>query len=320
MSGKMAIVAVVGIFIGVFSIMAVLIIGLATSANEADHVVEAAQGEAKPETGSPSAVGYSPVGGNASAQATTQKKDVSSRAAMQGVGFAQKPYAASQNVTPFSVPTGITVTGRGVIPVVPDALGVTFYVYNESTQIADAINQNSAATEAVLNAIRGNGIEDRHIQTKNYSVTTLTDYQSGRRITVGYAASSTIDITIVEISEASAILSSILDAGGTATSLYGMNWHVERPGDYAAELRRLAIEDARAKADEAAALLGISVGAPINVQISGFGGRHNNTYSPAVMEASMSSFDMMPSVPSLEAGEQELSMTVDVLYGIVVSE
>src|SRR5438477_12232277 len=66
---------------------------------------------------------------------------------------------------PQNAPHEITVSGQGKAYAKPDVAMVTFGVTTEAPKSQDAVNQNNAKMNAVIDAIKSLGVQDKDIQT-----------------------------------------------------------------------------------------------------------------------------------------------------------
>ena len=94
-------------------------------------------------------------------------KKALSVAAAKTPATAQVSSSATQSGTSES---GIWVTGEGTVTLEPDLALLSLGVEARGETVSDAIAEASTAMEAVLGALRGRGIQDRDIQTRNFRV------------------------------------------------------------------------------------------------------------------------------------------------------
>ena len=78
-----------------------------------------------------------------------------------------------------------------------------------------------------------------------------------------YHVSNNVTVTIRDLAKAGDVLQAAIDAG--ANNIYGVNFSVGNPDPVMAEARRKASEDARARAQELAALHGVEVGEVVSI-------------------------------------------------------
>ncbi|MGH2368926.1 MAG: SIMPL domain-containing protein, partial [Chloroflexota bacterium] len=80
-------------------------------------------------------------------------------------GFGASEVLAQGVPTPAGALTGIAVQGEGEATAAPDMAFVTLGVQTEAQTAKEALDQNSAAMAAVINAVKGAGIPENKIQT-----------------------------------------------------------------------------------------------------------------------------------------------------------
>ncbi|MDQ3515008.1 MAG: SIMPL domain-containing protein [Chloroflexota bacterium] len=170
--------------------------------------------------------------------------------------------AASQAATPVAgsdVNRTITVYGEGRVVVTPDMATVTIGVETRQASLAEAQAEATTMMEAIIEAASDAGVDEDDIQTVNYSVSVIQDYdENGIAVAVtGYLVSNQVQLTIRDIDGLGALLESVVDAG--ANSIYGISFSNSDPTEAASQARRAAVEDARVKADELAAAAGVEI-------------------------------------------------------------
>jgi len=100
-------------------------------------------------------------------------------------------------------------------------------------------------------------------------------------------------------------------AGGDYTRVNGISFSVENPEQYYTQVRDLAMKDAKAKADQIAALAGVTLGKPTYVS--------DNSYIPTSypvaykMDAAGSGAG---TITPISAGDTEITLSVQVTYSI----
>ena len=207
---------------------------------------------------------------------------------------------------------GISVSGTGSVTVTPD-IGV-FEVGVEATEDTVALARSGAAEamQRVRASITGNGVEERDIATRFFNIYPQYDYDSddggGPRIT-GYTVNNHIEVKVRDIDRLSDILDQAVTAGGDAIRVGGISFRVDEPEQYADEARTLAVEDARARAQQLADLAGVTLGSARTISESS-GGFAQRSFAPAA-----EAFAADASSP-VSSGESEVSVTVHIVYGI----
>jgi uncharacterized protein YggE len=175
--------------------------------------------------------------------------------------------AGAQEATPVAGSSGPTVTvgGQGTATISPDLATVTIGVQISNADLAEAQSEASTQMNAVIEAIKGNGVEDADIQTSYYNVNVLSNYDNnGNPIEVtGYQISHQVTVTVRDLDSLNTILESSVDAG--ANTIYGISFGIADPSAAETEARKAAVEDAKAKAQELADAAGLQLGSIVSI-------------------------------------------------------
>lgn len=204
---------------------------------------------------------------------------------------------------------GIAVSGQGSVSVAPDLGLINLGVEVSASTVADARAQAADAMKAIQDALASLGVEARDIQTQYFNIYPQYSYADGEapKIT-GFTVSNQSTVKARNLDNVSAVLDAAIDAGGDAVRVNGISFTVEDPEEHLAEARREAVENARAHAEVLADAAGVTLGAAISINESVGGG---NPPYPLYERAA----DAGGSTP-VNPGEQELTISVSVVYGI----
>jgi len=217
------------------------------------------------------------------------------------------PLAASAQDMPVR---SIVVSGAGEASAVPDEAQVSAGVTAQAATAEEALDQNNMAMERVFETLREAGIEDRNIQTSNFSVNPQYEpYRENNpnppRI-VGYQVSNQVTAIVEDLDNLGATLDALVRSG--ANQINGVSFTISEPKPLEEQARRLAVQDAIAKAQTLAEAAGVTLG-PI-LSISEDGG-----YQPPMPMFARADMAMESSVP-IARGETTLSISVSITYGI----
>ena len=209
-------------------------------------------------------------------------------------------------------PRSIQVNGTGKVSVAPDKAELTLSVEVQAKTAATARNQAAKAMEALIKAIKDQGVAEKDIQTHSVSLYPNYSPDTANKI-VGYQLTNQVSVTIRAIDKASDIIDSAVQAGGNATRVQGINFAIDNPSSALANAREKAYVDAKMKAEQYAKLADVSLGAPLHIN-------EGSVFSPVphpyaemrTMKAAMADSASTPVQP----GEQELTVNVDVVFGI----
>jgi hypothetical protein len=167
--------------------------------------------------------------------------------------FAQTPTPASAS------PRTISVTGKGEVPLTPDIARITIGVRTQGVDVAEAVASNNTQAQEVVEALQEMGVAERDIQTSNFSIYPQQQYdERGQVIDTTFVVENTVYVTVRELESLGDLLDVAVGLG--ANSIYGIQFDVEEKGGAVSEARQVAVEDARAQAQELAEAAGVQLG------------------------------------------------------------
>jgi uncharacterized protein YggE len=229
-------------------------------------------------------------------------------------GFAPSA-AQAQTVaeTTSTLPHTITVVGEGTVKIKPDIAQSNIGVEVMKPTVREASSGARDVMKAVLKALKEQGVDEKDIQTSGFSVWVERPYtQEGQPGEPIYHVSNQVAVTIRDLETVETVLGATIEAG--ANSIYGVTFSLANPGRVESEARKKAVDDARAKAQELAALNGVKLGDVVSVSevIGGRGGYYAGGFREAAVSAGMGGGGG-PIAP----GELELALQLEIVYAIL---
>ena len=109
----------------------------------------------------------------------------------------------------------------------------------------------------VLARLRASGIPSDAIRTLGYDLQQEWDYVNNQRVSKGYVARNTVDVRVDNIDRVGELLE--LAVGSGATAVGGVRFDLKDRKKLEREALRLAVEDARARAEAVAAGAGRAI-------------------------------------------------------------
>jgi uncharacterized protein YggE len=199
-------------------------------------------------------------------------------------------------------PSIIVVAGRASIQRTPDTAYVTLAMQARAKTPREAQQQNAAATNAVSNKLNELGVPSAARRTVGVRLEPEYDNQSnGRRIPRGYVAQSSLEVRVDDLARAGEIADAAVQAG--ATSIEGIRFDLKDRAAAEREAVRLAVIDARGRAEAAAAGAGRAIDRILKIEE---GERAMSTPRP-MMRATMAE-----AVTIVDAGSIDVTATVTV--------
>ncbi len=151
----------------------------------------------------------------------------------------------------------IVVSGQGSSSEQANKATLRVGVDSDDEDASTAIESNAAAMNAVIDAIKAQGIGEDAISTINYNVRHIYDWEIKR--VIGYMVNNMVKVEIEDL----ALVGNVIDAaaGAGANNIQGISFELtdERAQELQNNAYVLALQDARGKADLIAETLGLEI-------------------------------------------------------------
>jgi uncharacterized protein YggE len=151
----------------------------------------------------------------------------------------------------------VVSSGEAVVKRAPDRAWVTVTAESRARTPTEAQKLNAEAMSAVLQKLKGAGLPADAIQTRGYDLQPEYDYNEGRQRLRGYLARNSVEVRVDELARVGELLDIAVTSG--ATSVGGVRFDLKDRSGAEREALRLAVEDARRRADAAASGAGMKV-------------------------------------------------------------
>ena len=181
----------------------------------------------------------------------------------------------------------ITVQGEGVVSAPPDT----------------AILQIGADAQAAT-------VADADVQTAQFSIQPQYNNDNGHQTLTGYTVENLVQIKVRALDSVGKIIDDAVAAGGNNTIVRGISFTIEDTTALAQQARQLAVQDAKAKADQYAAATGVTVGRPISIT-------EESAPPPVAVTAKASlAAPAAPAPTPVAPGTLDVRVTVTIAYAI----
>lgn len=160
----------------------------------------------------------------------------------------------------------LSVSGTGTANLTPDIAYVTVGVHTEKLTAAEAVAENNAQTEKVIQSLIDFGIEAKDIRTTSFSIWPMDKYDPSTGMPSGektYAVDNSVYVTVRDLETLGDLLDTVIQAG--ANTVGSIQFDVADKDKAMAPARDAAVKDASAKAQELAASAGVELGELISV-------------------------------------------------------
>ena len=229
-------------------------------------------------------------------------------------------YAALQRAQSGVSQSGIWVTGEGTIALEPDLALLNLGVEATAGTVAEARGEAASAMDAIVAALKAQGVEDRDIQTRFFNISPRYEYQEvleegfrrGKQVLVGYVVNNSASVKIRDLDSVGRVIDEVADAGGDVTRINGISFTVDDTKPFMVTLREQAVGDALARAQQFADLTGVTLGELLFITEATGG-------APVISDFAEEAFAvraLAAPTTQISAGELELRVSVRAVFGI----
>ena len=162
----------------------------------------------------------------------------------------------------------VSVTGAGSANLVPDIAYIYVGVHTEKPSAAEAMDENNAQTQKMIQALKDFGIDAKDIRTTNFSIWPQDKYDPMTGTPTGektYVVDNTVYVTVRNLDKLGELLDTVIAAG--ANTVNSIQFDVADKTEALKQARAEAVKDAAAQAQELADAAGVKLG---EIQSIGF--------------------------------------------------
>ena len=200
----------------------------------------------------------------------------------------------------------INVSGEGKVKVAPDQASISISIETKGSKAEDVKQQNDKKMDAILKFIKNSNIAKEDYQTQRVSLNPNYDYEKKK---YSYIAIQTLQILLKDLSKYDVLMEGLVDQG--INRIDNVEFKSSKMKELQSDARKLAVKDAKAKAEDFVSVLGQKVGKALLIS------DNSQSYvSQPRMYAMKSSMVMDESVPreTLAIGEIEIKANVSVSF------
>lgn len=154
----------------------------------------------------------------------------------------------------------ISVTGEGKIKVVPDQASISISLETKGTNAGDVKKENDKKIDAILKFIKKSNIAKEDFQTQRVSLNPNYDYEKKKH---NYIAIQTIQILLKDLSKYDELMEGIVEQG--INRIDNVTFQSSKLAQYQSEARKLAMKEAKLKAEDYVSVLGQKVGRAMTI-------------------------------------------------------
>jgi uncharacterized protein YggE len=212
------------------------------------------------------------------------------------------------------------VLGHGKVAAVPDVADINVGVVSQDLTAKDALRKNSEDMERLHKVLKDRGIAAKDIETKQIQVSPVYSHPDPRRPVlpgedfvpkvVGYRVTNAVEVTVRDVHKLGDMLDAVVGAG--ANQVTGIAFRVEKGEQLLDQARRLAMADAKRKAELLAGEAGVVLGPARQICEAGA-----TPPRPLFLGSTAPQAMMARSAAPVAPGEQDLAVSIQVCYTIL---
>lgn len=157
----------------------------------------------------------------------------------------------------------ITVDGEAVVNVKPDKVVIRFGIETWDVDVTKAKQKNNDIAAKTIAAMKKLGTLEKDIQTDQIAIEPRWNDDPQSRSITGYFVRNSLVVTLPEVGKVEAVMTVALQSG--VTHIQGLNFQTTELKKYREQARELALQVAQEKASKMAAVLGQTLGVPLQI-------------------------------------------------------
>ncbi len=244
-------------------------------------------------------------GSDSSASPEQSGAATSSQPSASEASYVSSAVGASSN----SEPQGISVTGEGRASAAPDIVVLSLGVSAKASTVKAANSEVQEAMSDLLDSLKGDGVQEKDIQTSSFSIYPEYDYRNDERILTGYRVSHMLQVKVRDVDKVGEVIDDAVEAGGDLLQVQNISFAIDDTTALRSDAREEAMADARAKAEELASLAGVSLGKPTYITESSYSPSQQRYYGGMAYGITDEQ-----AVTEISAGELEVVVNVNIIY------
>ena len=200
----------------------------------------------------------------------------------------------------------INVSGEGKVKVIPDQATIAVTVETKGNNAKDVKKQNDEKIDAVLKFIKKMNLAPADYKTQRVSLNPQYDYEKKKH---SYNATQTIEILLRDLSKYDELMEGLVNEG--INRIDNVTFQSSKLAQYQSEARKLAMKEAKLKAEDYVSVLGQKVGRAMTIS------DNSQTYYPQPMYAAMKTMERSDAdTPreTLAVGEINITANVSVSF------
>jgi uncharacterized protein YggE len=218
-----------------------------------------------------------------------------------GILFATMSYSQEQKQVPM-----INVSGEGKVKTVPDQAAISVSIETKGSKAAEVKAENDKKMDAILKFIKKATLAKEDFQTQRVSLQPNYDYEKKKH---NYVATQSLQILLKDLSKYDELMEGLVNEG--INRIDNVEFKSSKMNQLQSDARKLAVKEAKAKAEDFVSVLGQKVGKAILIS------DNSQTYTPQPRMYAMKTMAMDGAEApreTLAIGEIEITTNVSVSF------
>lgn len=206
----------------------------------------------------------------------------------------------------------VSVSGNAELEVMPDEAEIRLSIVTEATDLKKAQQQNAQIATQVINALKSNGVKEKDIETVNFYVEKIREWERERYVDKGYRVRNTIKITTKDMKNVGDLIDTAVNSGANDVDGVTFQLSKEAKQKVSEQLLTKASEDAKNKAELLTKALDVKLGKAVTI----------SEYNYDIAPRSYSGYDFMAKAEAATASTPiqpknvETSARITVVFNI----
>lgn len=202
----------------------------------------------------------------------------------------------------------ITVSGEGKVKVIPDEATVSVSVETKGNVAKDVKKENDEKIDAVLKLIKKMNLAPADYRTQRVSLNPQYDYEKKK---TSYNATQTIEIIVRDLNKYDELMEGLVNQG--INRIDNVIFQSSKLAQYESEARKLAMKEAKHKAEDYVSVLGQKVGRALTIS------DNTQSYSPQPVYARFKTMAMeSDAAPRETLAMGEITITANVSVNFIL--
>jgi len=201
----------------------------------------------------------------------------------------------------------VSVSGEGKVKVIPDQATIMATVETKGNVAKEVKKQNDEKIEAVLKLIKKMNLAPSDYRTQRVNLNPQYDYEKKK---TSYNATQTVEIIVRDLNKYDELMDGLVNEG--INRIDNVVFQSSKLAEYESEARKLAIKEAKLKAEDYVSVLGQKIRGAITIT------DNSQNYNPQPVYASFKTMAMESDSAgprqTLAAGEITITANVSVSF------